>query len=312
MVAGAASLLQAALLFSAGPNLFLDGVPVAGKACLALRGDTVVVASAEPSTWLLITPVPMAYENAAGDCRFGSRVDTLLYTAVPIEEDACSLRFVSGEDPRLPDVGTFYLGALRQGETYCDTISSADPLHLVMPGIVQIAIRPGDSYTDYLMETLGTPFLMMPRRTPGGFHQAGDRMGFDCAGLAVYGARRMGLDVGYLGPSGIMEYLEPVVPGLFFPDGSDSLRIYRNAGGECVPVGPGALQPGDIVHFRCQVSVFLEDMGVPGVLDSEDILIQSWFDGTMICTIAENGFYGLPLRVLRWRRDLPTIGEEER
>lgn len=284
-------------------QVYLDGSLLLDRVCLALAGDTVLAVSTEPCDWFLVTPVPGAYDDTAEDLvapYLYPCADNLAYSSAPLAVDACCFGFVAGEEPCLPDTGTFYLAAVPHGLEMPDSIYCRDPLHMAFPWIVQVAVRPGNTYLDYLFETLGTPFVMAPCRTPGGFHQADDRMGFDCAGLAIYGARRAGMDVAYLGPGGIIDYLEPVAPGLYFPEPEDGLSVYRNESGETLPIGEQSLIPGDILHFRCQVSVFLEDRGIKGVLDSEDLVIQSWFDGTMICTIAENSFLGLPLRAMRW------------
>jgi hypothetical protein len=245
-----------------------------------------------------MTPVPGAYENLNEDAT-GIRVDTIFYAVTPLRILDDNLVLVGGAAP-LPGIGTAYIAAFPPDSTIPDTIGSPEPIQMVLPDVVRISVRRGDSYVDILEETLGTPFLMMPRTTPRGFHQAEDGMGYDCAGLAVYGARRMGMDVAYLGPEGILRYLEPVAGGQFFPEAGESLWVYRNGDGESVAIGDEGLRRGDILHLRCQVSVFFEDRGIVGVLDSRDLVIQSWFDGTSICTLEENGFFGLPLRPMRW------------
>lgn len=60
-------------------------------------------------------------------------------------------------------------------------------------------------------------------------------------------------------------------------------------------------EAGDILHFRSQVSIFLEDRGIQGILDVNYMIIQSWFDGVHICRIQDNGFTEYPLRLYRWK-----------
>ena len=135
---------------------------------------------------------------------------------------------------------------------------------------------------------------MAPRTTPGGHNQADSRLGTDCAGLAVYGRRRMGeTGVHYIGPRGILAYLESITEEEYNLTGN----VYTTSAGDTAST-PAR---GDILHFRSQVSIFLEDKGIPGVLDSQDLLIQSWFNGTHICRIEDNGFTDYPLRLYRWR-----------
>lgn len=283
---------------------FVEEAPAPGRCCLALLGDTIRIDSGEPCDWFLVRAIPGAYDDT-GSGRFHG-ADTLLYSTAFLQGGTGTLVFVAGEDSGLPSAGTFYIAAARPGIAMPDTIASREPLHAVCPSIAQVAVRSGDTYIDYLLETIGTPFIMAPTSTPGGSHQADDRMGFDCAGLAVYGIRRMGMDVGYLGPAGILPFLEPVLDGLLAPREIDGTVLYLDDSGATVPTGDEGLRPGDILHFRVQVSVFLEDAGTPGLLDPQDLVIQSWFDGPMICTLEENGFYGLPLRVLRWGQATPA------
>lgn len=141
---------------------------------------------------------------------------------------------------------------------------------------------------------------MAPRRTPDGSQQSDNRLGTDCAGLAVYGRRRQGFDCLYLGPQGITEYLIPVGDGSYLPDSDTETGIFRNEYGCAVSVGNDGLHPGDILHFGAQVSVFLEDREVYGVLDSQDLVIQSWFSEPHVCTIKNNGFFGLPVKLYHW------------
>lgn len=265
-----------------------------------LSSDSIVLVSENISDWYIARPVPAACDRFEGGPP-GMAADTLAYTVTLLSAGACSLEAVAGSLAGIPGAGTFYIQALPAGTPCPESLFSTEPPHLVEPATVQIAVRPGDGYADILMETLGTPFVMMPGRTPRGAHQADDLMGFDCAGLAVYGARRLGLDVEYLGPHGILRYLEPVASGQYSPEPEGGLSVYRDSAGRAVAVGGDGLGRGDVLHQRTQVSVFLEDRGIPGLLDSEDLVIQSWFDGPMICALGENGFAGLPLRVMRWR-----------
>jgi len=278
----------------------LNGVAQDGRTCLALTGDSVEITAPASVQWLLVTPVPRSIRDVSRSPS-GLRTDALTYCVEPLQIEACTLRFVAGQAPLPAGPGLFYIMAADTGASLADSLVSAEPLQREFPSIVQVCVRPGDTYAGYLMEVLGAPFLMAPGRTAGGYRQADERMGFDCAGLAVYGARRMGMDVDYLGPAGIMRYLERVAPGLYFPVFQDSLWVYRDSGGHPVQIGEGALREGDLLHFGSQVSIYLEDRGEPGILDTHDLVIQAWLGCVGICTVGQNGFFGLPLRALRWK-----------
>lgn len=267
-----------------------------------LAGDSVEISTAQHqySEWFLITPIRMVYSNfnqSESSCRLG--IDSLLYTVRELDDTDESLCFTAETSPGIPDLGTFYIG-IDLPSVLIDTIESIEPLHRLYPElIIQFAVRADDTYMGYLMELLNTPFIMAPRSTPLGNHQADDRLGSDCAAFATYGKRREGFDYKYLGPVGILDYLEPVYDEPFYPYGEISL-LYQSDDGSYAEVREGLLQPGCILHFGEQVSVFYSDRGVKGLLDAEDLLIQSWFDGPHFCTVFENGFFGNYVMIYRW------------
>lgn len=266
--------------------------PPAGTEVLEITsGDTLLVLCA--GSLRVLTPVRRAYDNMIpGGRPAGVGVDSIAYR----------VNDPGQERTLIPGPGVFYLASDLPDTTPSDTFFLVEPPYLAFPGkIVQVAVRADDTYIGYLMELINTPFIMTPRLTPEGCHQSDARLGTDCAGLAVYGRRRMGFRVQYLGPSGIIAYLESLGDGQFTLDTVSGIELYMNGDGTPMPVGEGGLLPGDILHFRAQVSVFFSDCGITGLLDPEDIVIQSWFDGPHICTIRENGFFPRPLRVYRWR-----------
>lgn len=247
----------------------------------------------ETVEWQLLIPVPFHYGNIQPGT---TMVDTLLYAVFPHAGLSDAVTLIPGENG-VPEVGTFYLG---WGLSPGDTLRLVNPPHRTLENTIQISLRPDDSYIGYLYELFNTPFLMAPRRTPDGSHQSDSRLGTDCAGLAVYGKRRQGGLMGYFGPGGITEYLLPLETEPYRPVFDGETWVYRNTGNSAAAVGGGGLQPGDILHFGEQVSVFLEDRGVPGVLDSGDLLIQCWFTGPHVCTMEDNGFFGSKVRLYRW------------
>lgn len=236
----------------------------------------------------MILPVRGTHWNLhEGRGEHGLGVDTLSFKTIESRE---TILIIPSNDGILPEAGTFYITT----EATTKTINTTEPPHHVIPNTVQISLRPDNSYVGYLYELMNTPFIMAPRATPGGFNQADERLGTDCAGLAVYGRRRMGYTrVHYLGPRGILLYLDPITDEEYNLTGN----VYTANTGDTA----SAPERGDILHFRSQVSIFLEDKGIPGILDTEDLLIQSWFDGTHICCIADNGFTDYPMRLYRWK-----------
>lgn len=247
--------------------------------------------------WQLLIPVRAFYDNMLpGIGPVGLGVDTLLYSVVPFADYSEEVLLISGENG-VPELGTFYLAA---GLEARDTLHLVNPPHTSLTDVIQISLRPNDTYIGFLYELINTPFLMAPRRTPDGSQQSDSRLGTDCAGLAVYGKRRQGFDYLYLGPQRISEYMVQIGEGSYKPVNKNGIAVFENDEGAAAPVGAEGLCPGDILHFRVQVSVFLEDRGIHGILDSQDMVMQSWFSGPHVCTIEENGFFGSPVKLYRW------------
>ena len=273
--------------------------------CVYLQaGDTLYASAAAGCIvdWFIALPVKAEYGNMipGGEPR-GLGVDTLDYRVFLLAGGESEVRLVPEDELRVPSPGVFYLLADPPLELRADTVTAVEPLHYSYPDhVIQVISRPSDDYIGYLFELINTPFLMAPRFTPEGHQQADCRLGCDCAGLVVYGRRRMGFDIPYAGPLRILPYLIPVLPEIFAADSSSLPVVYRSETDETVLVGEGGLERGNLVHFGVQVSVFLEDRGVIGMLDPEDMLIQSWFDGPHVCIIRESGFYDLPVRLYKW------------
>ena len=286
----------------------MNGLPDATPGSFTLTvGDSVELSSGsdEPVDWLLVLPVGGTFWNGTGESARLGPVDTLSYSVERVMGEDVDFGFTAGSTEGLPSFGTFYIAAVSDWAPG-DTIWAAEPLYDLFPrGVVQFSVRPDDSYTGFLMELMGTPFIMAPRGTPSGRQQADCRLGADCAGFAVYGKRRQGFDYRYLGPRGILPYLVPLAEGAFLPGPLDGMEgIYQSADGATVATGEEDLRKGDIIHFGDQVSVFFEDQGAPGLLDSSDLLLQCWIGGPCFCTVAESGFADLPVRVYRWRDEV--------
>jgi hypothetical protein len=205
--------------------------------------------------------------------------------------------------------GTYYLMAevntVDETKNYTKTFFS-DPslLSNKYPGkIIQIVYRKDDTYIGYLTELLNTPFIIAPMTTVEGYHETDVRMGSDCAAFAIYGRRRQGYKVPYCGPKWIHKYLTEIEKGALWPRKALSTEIYMNKNNQFVKVAAdGGLAVGDIVHFGEQVSVFYEDLGIKGLLDKDDLLLQSWEETPYATTIEKSGFYHKPIRIFKWKQ----------
>lgn len=225
--------------------------------------------------WVLLEPVLGEYDLAdfkQTPRKPGQRLP-IPYTVRDLDARGAEYHFTEHLKPG--SCGVFYLTLARFAEPLPEGgLCTAEPLHREFaPRVVQIVVRQDDSYTGLLTELFRTPFILPPLRVRYG-HQTDERVGSDCAEFAIYGRRRMGHDVPYVGPRGIYDYLTPV---------------------------QGPPLPGDILHFGEQVTVFWRDQGEPGVVDGEDEVAESWPPGPQVKLFRESEYFGRGFGLYRWR-----------
>ena len=278
------------------------GAPREGAVFFLRTGERLVLsqteAGAEKSArWFHIAPELRAYDNRPGE---QARLEPIRYRRTAVTAARSPRLTLSFTTP-----GTRYFCA---GAVTPERFATAKPVQRKYAGrVVQVVVRAGDAYEDFLGELLGTPFVMGPAVARGGWHQTDQRVGSDCASFATYGRRRMGQPVPYAGPVGIVRFLRPL-GGPLVPPGADG--VYRDARGRRIRTGGDGLRPGDIIHFGAQVAVFHADRGTRGVLDADDLLFQSWRTTPYLTTIRDGGFFDHAIRLYRWRRDdLPAFAE---
>ena len=166
--------------------------------------------------------------------------------------------------------GTYYIGINSQIDSL--QIILAYPIHLLYDNIVQVVVRENDSYLGYLTEQLEVPFLLPPKLIGIYGHQADLRVGIDCAELAIYGMRRLGCNIPYCGPRGIVNYC------------FETQKISK----------------GTIIHFGFQVSILYEDRGKIGLLDSNDLLIHAFEDKVKIESFGETKLKNEKYKLYKW------------
>jgi hypothetical protein len=287
-------LFTASLLSAKTPNFLpLPGTPrIIFQKVPGASNQTIPLPSG--AAWVLVRPVLVPYDNVKQ--RPMGYIEPIRYTVEPFHpKDGAPLRAIAAFGP-----GTFYLAAIPSTASPSGAFRESEPLHRRFEGrVIQVVNRTGDTYLDYLQELRGTPFIMGPGITASGLHQTDQRQGSDCAELAIYGRRRMGQEIPYGGPSGIVKYLVSLHQQPLQPVGPRC--IYQDEQQHTIPIGKKGIQPGDIIHFGQQVSVFIKDEGVCGYLDVNDIVFESWGNTPREISIARSDFSRLSIQVYRWR-----------
>ena len=212
--------------------------------------------------WVFYKPLLKEYNNLINGA---DKLTEIVYRSEPI-----SLQKTHEIKLKKMKSGTYNLSILPQKKT--SEIISSKPIHLNTVNIVQIVVREDNTYIGYLTELIGLPFILPPK-TIGKFgHQTDLRMGTDCAELAIYGIRRMGYNIPYCGPKGILKYLKPT----------------------------NKLIKGTIIHFGYQVSVLYEDKGQKGILDGQDLIIHAYKDKVTIEQLENTELINKEFKLFQW------------
>ncbi|MEM8897354.1 MAG: hypothetical protein AAGC85_04585 [Bacteroidota bacterium] len=212
--------------------------------------------------WVVYKPIFREYDNLTKGAHSLAEIDYELEVL-----SATPTKHISLDLPP----GTHYLGFVENKVP--PSLSTSLPLHLTNAHIVQLVVREEDSYVGFLTELLGLPFILPPKLVGIYGHQTDLRVGTDCAELAIYGARRIGYDIPYGGPRGILDYLVPT----------------------------NELKKGTIIHYGFQVSVLYEDRGVIGELDEEDLLIHAYGDRVAIQKLGDIELAKKGYKLYKWK-----------
>jgi len=122
--------------------------------------------------------------------------------------------------------------------------------------IFQIIIREDNSYTGFLTELIGVPFVYYPKFFEKGKHQTDYHLGADCVALVVYGKRREGFKVPYVAPEALHKYTYVI-------GNSDTLNKTK-------------IKEGDILYFGFQTAVIYKDNDPKGILSNNDVILHTY------------------------------------
>jgi hypothetical protein len=248
--------------------------------------------------WNKVEPAEASMSNtASGAFRF----EPVTYRATPMATDAGRTQVAADVHPTLtPDhgggVGTMRFQVVLTGGGR--RVASPGPKARrgrgsrgLTDAVHRISIRRDDTYLGYLTELYGQPYIWASAGLTDKSHQSERLEGADCADFVVYGARRLGLRVPYTWTEGLPRYTRTIARGEPGDDG-----VYRDRHGTPIPFP----KVGDLILFPRHVGVLTADRGTPGVLDEDDVVMHALLDTPKEVRIADSGYGGLPIRILRW------------
>ncbi len=157
----------------------------------------------------------------------------------------------------------------------------------------RVSLRRDNSYLGYMTEMYGQPYIWASGGTADRKHQSERLEGSDCADLMVYGMRRMGHEIPYTWTGGLHPYARTLSAGEKRQDG-----VYVDKNGEPIPFP----RIGDLILFPRHVGALAEDRGVPGVLDTQDIMMHTLFASPREQAIGETSYAETSIEVLRWKK----------
>jgi hypothetical protein len=227
-----------------------------------VEGQTITLKTLSSGYWVEIRPLLQEYDNLKSGAK---SIEPIEYAILPVEKYQSDTVFTIDNIK----VGTYYYGRVLEDNK---SFTSTKPIHLIDDNIIQIVVRESSSYIGFLTEQLNLPFIIPPKVLPKFGHQTDLNIGTDCAELAIYGMRRLGYNIPYVGPKGITKYLFQV----------DSITS------------------GTILHFGFQVSILYEDRGEIGELDSEDLLVHAFEDRVKIEPLGATKLLGMECKKYQW------------
>lgn len=161
--------------------------------------------------------------------------------------------------------------------------------------VLRVSIRRDDTYLGFLTEMYNQPYIWASAGGSDATHQSERLEGSDCADFIVYGARRMGANIGYTYTGGLPKVTRLLAAGTRGGDG-----VFRDARGAPIAF----TRPGDLLLFPRHVGALARDRGTPGVLDDQDVMMHTLFDSPREQAIAESGYADKPVELRRFTPDL--------
>jgi hypothetical protein len=162
----------------------------------------------------------------------------------------------------------------------------------LLPAVHRVSIRKDDSYLGWLSELYGQPYIWASAGHTDRTHQTERLEGADCADFVTYGRRRQGVSVPYTWTGALPKQTTLLHAGTRRADG-----VFADDQGRPIPFP----RPGDIILFPRHVGALVEDRGVPGLLDAEDIMVHTCFARPKEESIDSSLWSYTRIEIRRWK-----------
>jgi hypothetical protein len=250
--------------------------------------------------WYKVEPKGDSYNNTAG----GFHWDAIEYQEHPIGPWGKDCQIPADAHPvGYPDThdGLGTMG-FKVAAKIGDKVFSSPGKESIFRGglsdeVIRVAFRRDDTFVGYLTELFNTPYIWGSAGYPPKNHQAERLIGSDCADFVVYGARRAGKNIPYRGSWHLPESAETIVKA----DRTDSQGRYLQNDGKPVKIGEAGVHIGDLLLFSGHVGALLEDRRPKGVLDTNDVMIHTFWAPPTEEPISKTAYADSAVRVLRWK-----------
>jgi len=297
------------LLFAAVEAL-LDGKPVVICAAEKLelhgkrvKGKKLIEPADAPGMelrWYKVQPTGDSYDNTEGGFHF----DEIDYIERPTGDWGATWKIKADAHPigDYPDThggaGTMaFKVTVRAGKA---TVSSPGAGNKFRGGlsdeVTRIAFRRDDSYVGRLTELFNTPYIWGSAGVPPPVHQAERLIGSDCADFIIYGARRLGKNLRYRASWHIPEVTSTVAEAVAI----DVKGRYLTRAKKTIPIGDEGVQIGDLLLFRGHVGALSQDKKPFGVLDTNDIMIHTYWAPPAEEPVSQTAYSESALKVMRF------------
>ena len=250
--------------------------------------------------WYKVEPKGDSYNNTAG----GFHWDLIEYQEHPLGPWGKKWQMPADAHPvAYPDThGGLGTMAFKVAVKIGDRVLASPGKESIFRGglsdaVIRVAFRRDDSFLGYLTELFNTPYIWGSAGYPPRKHQAERLIGSDCADFVVYGARRSGKNVPYRGSWHLVEVADTVAQG----EKVYSQGRFLKKNGKPVLIGKAGVHIGDLLLFHGHVGALLEDRKPHGVLDTNDIMIHTFWAPPAEEPISKTAYADAAVRVLRWK-----------